>query len=127
MQFLENPMPRRRLPSPSALPLLLAVLGGAALAQTPAMAPDIPADKFSTTVPGADYVKQEVMIPMRDGVKLHTVIVIPKGVSRAPIMLTRTPYNASRRAGRTKSPHITAILGDGDDAFIENGYIRVFQ
>jgi putative CocE/NonD family hydrolase len=42
-------------------------------------------------------------------------------------MLTRTPYNASGRAGRMKSPHISAILGDGDDAFIENGYIRVFQ
>src|SRR4051812_13297216 len=106
--FVENPMPRRRLPSLSALPLLLAVLGGAALAQTPAvtsaMAPDIPANKFSATVPNADYLKQEVMIPMRDGVKLHTVIVIPKGLSRAPIMLTRTPYNASRRAGRTRSP-----------------------
>jgi putative CocE/NonD family hydrolase len=116
-----------RLPSLSALPLLLAALGGAALAQTPPMAPDIPADKFSAAVPNADYVKQEVMIPMRDGVKLHTVIVIPKGAAHAPIMLTRTPYNASRRAGRTKSPHIGAILGDGDDAFIENGYIRVFQ
>jgi len=116
-------MPRLRLLS---LSLLLA-LSGAALAQTPAMAPDIPADKFSITVPNADYVKQEVMIPMRDGVKLHTVIVIPKGVDHAPIMLTRTPYNASGRAGRMKSPHITAILGDGDDAFIENGYIRVFQ
>jgi putative CocE/NonD family hydrolase len=125
--FVENPMPRPSLPSLSALPLLLAALGGTALAQTPAMAPDIPADKFSTTVPNADYVKQDVMIPMRDGVKLHTVIVIPKGVSRAPIMLTRTPYDASHRAGRTRSPHLTAILGDGDDAFIENGYIRVFQ
>jgi putative CocE/NonD family hydrolase len=120
-------MPRSSLPSLSALPLLLAALNGAALAQTPAMAPDIPAGKFSTTVPDADYVKQEVMIPMRDGVRLHTVIVIPKRVSGAPIMLTRTPYSASRRAGRTQSPHISAILGDGDDAFIANGYIRVFQ
>ena len=120
-------MPRPSLPSLSALPLLFAALGGTALAQTPPMAPDIPADKFSITVPNADYVKQEVMIPMRDGVKLHTVIVIPKGVSHAPIMLTRTPYNASGRAGRMKSPHITSMLGDGDDAFIENGYIRVFQ
>jgi len=109
-----------------SLSLLLA-LSGAALAQTAPMAPDIPADKFSITVPNADYVKQEVMIPMRDGVKLHTVIVIPKGLTHAPIMLTRTPYNASGRAGRMKSPHITSILGDGDDAFIENGYIRVFQ
>jgi putative CocE/NonD family hydrolase len=120
---------RPSLPSLSVLSLLLAAFGGTALAQTPAMAPDIPADKFSITVPNADYLKQEVMIPMRDGVKLHTVIVIPRSLAngKAPIMLTRTPYNASGRAGRMKSPHISSILGDGDDAFIENGYIRVFQ
>ena len=123
-------MPRHRLPSLSALSLVLAAaLPSAAQAQTSPMAPDIPAGKFETTIPNADYVKQEVMIPMRDGVKLHTVIVIPKSImeGKAPIMLTRTPYNASGRAGRMKSPHITSILGDGDDAFIENGYIRVFQ
>jgi putative CocE/NonD family hydrolase len=123
--YLETLM--SRLPSLTVLPLLLAALHSAAGAQTAPMAPDIPASRFATTVPNADYVKQEVMIPMRDGVKLHTVIVIPKAVSKAPIMLTRTPYNASRRAGRMKSPHITSILGDGDDGFIENGYIRVFQ
>ncbi len=123
-------MPRYRLPSLSVLSLVLAAaFASAAQAQTSPMAPDIPAGKFETAVPNADYVKQEVMIPMRDGVKLHTVIVIPKSImeGKAPIMLTRTPYNASGRAGRMKSPHITSILGDGDDAFIENGYIRVFQ
>jgi putative CocE/NonD family hydrolase len=123
-------MSRRRLPSLPAFSLVLAAaFAAAAHAQTPAMAPDIPADKFTATVPNADYVKQDVMIPMRDGVKLHTVIVIPKSVmaGKAPIMLTRTPYNATGRASRMKSPHIASILGDGDDAFIENGYIRVFQ
>jgi uncharacterized protein len=123
-------MSRHRLPSLPALSLVLAAaFAAAAHAQTPAMAPDIPADKFTATVPNADYVKQDVMIPMRDGVKLHTVIVIPKSVmaGKAPIMLTRTPYNATGRASRMKSPHIASILGDGDDAFIENGYIRVFQ
>jgi len=123
-------MSRHRLPSLPALSLVLAAaFAAAAHAQTPAMAPDIPADKFTTTVPNADYVKQDVMIPMRDGVKLHTVIVIPQSVmaGKAPIMLTRTPYNATGRASRMKSPHIASILGDGDDAFIENGYIRVFQ
>jgi uncharacterized protein len=34
------------------------------------------------------------MIPMRDGVKLHTVILVPKGAKHAPILLTRTPYSA---------------------------------
>jgi len=32
-----------------------------------------------------------VMIPMRDGVKLYTVIMLPKGAHDAPILLTRTP------------------------------------
>ena len=44
---------------------------------------------------GFDYVKRDVMIPMRDGVKLHTVILVPKGAKHAPILLTRTPYNAT--------------------------------
>jgi putative CocE/NonD family hydrolase len=120
-------MSRHRLPSLSALSLVLAATF--AQAQTPPMAPDIPTDKFAATLPNADYVKQDVMIPMRDGVKLHTVIVIPKSVmeGKAPIMLTRTPYDAAHRAERMKSPHISSMLGDGDDAFIENGYIRVFQ
>ncbi len=122
-------MPRPILPSLTILASLIAALPGAAQAQTAPMAPDIPSSPFATNVPDADYVKQEVMIPMRDGVKLYTVIVIPKAVmaGKAPIMLTRTPYNAAGRAGRMKSPHIASMLGDGDDAFIENGYIRVFQ
>ena len=44
---------------------------------------------------GFDYVKRDVMIPMRDGVKLHTVVIVPKGARRAPILLTRTPYDAT--------------------------------
>lgn len=39
---------------------------------------DIPAH-WSQPQGNFDYVKREVMIPMRDGVKLHTVILIPKG------------------------------------------------
>ena len=98
----------------------------AAHAQTAPMAPDVPA-KFEVRIPNADYLKQDVMIPMRDGVKLHTVIVIPKNAHGAPIMLTRTPYNASKRAERNNSPHMLAMLADGDDNFVAQGYIRVFQ
>src|SRR6266481_2627817 len=81
------------------------------------------------TIPAAnqDYVKREVMIPMRDGVKLHTVIVAPKGARNAPILLTRTPYNASKRTARNDSPHMLAILPQGDEVFVADGYIRVFQ
>src|SRR5206468_4494222 len=74
-----------------------------------------------------DYVKRDVMIPMRDGVKLHTVIVVPKGAKNAPIILTRTPYNASNRAQRNASPHMLAALPMGDEVFVGAGYIRAFQ
>ena len=74
-----------------------------------------------------DYVKRVVMIPMRDGVKLYTVIVIPKGATHAPILLTRTPYDAASRATREESPHMLDELPQGDDVFVHAGYIRVFQ
>jgi putative CocE/NonD family hydrolase len=95
-------------------------------AQTSPLTPDIPA-KYEAATASYDYVKRDVMIPMRDGVKLHTVIVIPRGAKNAPIILTRTPYNASKRAERVPSPHMLAILPQGDDVFALDGYIRVFQ
>src|ERR1035437_756890 len=39
---------------------------------------DIP-KTFTAPAADADYVKRDVMVPMRDGVKLHTVVVVPKG------------------------------------------------
>ena len=95
-------------------------------AQTSPMTPDIPA-KFTPPEIGYDYVKRVVMIPMRDGVKLYTVIVIPKGATHAPILLTRTPYDAQSRATRTDGPHMLDELPQGDDVFVKAGYIRVFQ
>lgn len=77
---------------------------------------------------GQDYIRREIMIPMRDGVKLHTVIVIPKGAKNAPILLTRTPYNASGRLNRVpNAPTMRALCPQGDGVFVEEGYIRVFQ
>jgi putative CocE/NonD family hydrolase len=44
----------------------------------------------------ATYTKQEVMIPMRDGVRLFTSILIPKDTAkRHPILMLRTPYSCS--------------------------------
>jgi uncharacterized protein len=106
----------------TALLVLPATLHG----QTPPLAPDIPA-KYETPTASYDYVKRDVMIPMRDGVKLHTVIVIPKTATQAPILLTRTPYNATERARRNRSPLMLATLPQGDEVFVADGYIRVFQ
>ena len=44
---------------------------------------EIPA-QFAPVTSGFDHVRREVMIPMRDGVKLHTVILVPNGAKRAP-------------------------------------------
>jgi putative CocE/NonD family hydrolase len=77
-----------------------------------------------------DYVKRIEMIPMRDGVKLYTVIVVPKGAKNAPMILTRTPYNAAGRTQRMRgadSPYMVDELGQGDEVFVLAGYIRVYQ
>ena len=87
---------------------------------------DIPA-KFTPPTDRRDYVLREAMIPMRDGVKLHTVIVIPRGAANAPILLTRTPYDASGRTKRSDSDQMVNRLGESDELFVQNGYIRVFQ
>ena len=100
--------------------------GTSIFAQTSAETPDIPS-KYSAPTASYDYVRREVMIPMRDGVKLFTVIVVPKGARRAPIVLTRTPYNAANRSRRFQSPSMLAALPQGDEVFVNDGYIRVFQ
>jgi len=115
----------------------LALLPLVALAFTPALAQkapmwppngtDIP-EKFKPPVDAnADYIKREVMIPMRDGTKLYTVIVIPKGATNAPIVLTRTPYDAASRAKRADSASMLNTLPLADEIFVKNGYIRVYQ
>jgi putative CocE/NonD family hydrolase len=101
----------------------------ALFAQNPApppMTPDIPA-QFTPPRTGYNYTIRDVMIPMRDGVKLFTVIAIPKGAKDAPIVLTRTPYNAAGRMRRSLSPYMASALPLGDDVFVTAGYIRVFQ
>ena len=60
---------------------------------------DIPGG-FNAPRSSFTYVRREAMIPMRDGAKLYTVLIIPKGVPRAPIMLDRTPYEADKTTGR---------------------------
>jgi predicted acyl esterase len=95
-------------------------------AQTSPQTPDIPA-RFDAPTATADYVRRDVMVPMRDGVRLFTVIVMPRGAKSAPIILTRTPYDAAERAARSRSLHMLATLPQGDEVFVADGYIRVFQ
>ena len=69
------------------------------------------------------YTKQEVRIPMRDGVLLHTAIYAPNDQSPThPIIMQRTPYR-SKPYGEDEYP---AVLGP-DPLFAKEGYIFVYQ
>jgi putative CocE/NonD family hydrolase len=116
---------------------LVAVVGmlGASLAQTPpkprypALPSETPAD-FKAVTDSFDYVRRDVMIPMRDGVKLFTVVLVPRGAKGAPILLTRTPYDANALTTHKSSAHLGAALHGYDnatDVVVEGGYIRVVQ
>ena len=111
------------------LPLLLAA-GLGAQAPRPAGLPSERPNDFKVASETWDYTRQEVMIPMRDGVMLRTVILIPKGAKDAPILLTRTPYNAVEQTSHAASAHLGPTLQGYDnvtDLIVEGGYIRVVQ
>jgi putative CocE/NonD family hydrolase len=70
-----------------------------------------------------NYTKREVMIPMRDGVKLFTAIYEPKDKSQKyPIMFDRTPYTVSPYG----ADKFKGLLGPSE-FFTREGYIFVYQ
>ena len=71
----------------------------------------------------AGYTKHEYRIPMRDGVKLFTVVYTPKDQSRTyPILLHRTPYGV----GPYGVDHYSSHIGPSP-LFEKAGYIFVHQ
>ena len=113
-------------PMKIATACLAAVLAGAAVPPTDPMTNDIVAS-YDWVQPQADYIRRTVMIPMRDGTELFTVIVMRKGTSGGPMLLTRTPYNADKATSRNRSQKIEEILPVMDREFVNDGYIRVYQ
>jgi putative CocE/NonD family hydrolase len=111
------------------------VAQSAASAQSPAPKtyPDLPSEipeRFVPVTAGLDYVRRNEMIPMRDGVRLYTAILIPNGAKEAPIVLERTPYDASGMASSEPSTHMGGAISRHNgptEWVIEGGYIRVFQ
>jgi uncharacterized protein len=87
----------------------------------------IPSSRRGQTTPvGLDYPsifnKTDVMIPMRDGVRLHTEIYVPKQFRNPlPFIFERTPYGLHDLANG-----FTPKLRIYDD-LIRDGYIFVFQ
>jgi putative CocE/NonD family hydrolase len=110
--------------------LLAATVMFAAPAVVHAQSADERPAKITTATPGWNYERRAVDIPMRDGVKLHTVILIPKGAHDAGIVFTRTPYNAEGLTSNQHSGDLGSILDGYDNAYdviTEGGYIRVVQ
>lgn len=104
----------------------LALLTSIAAAQTYTERPAAP----RLVNEGANYDRLSVDIPMRDGVGLHTVILTPRGAAGAPILLTRTPYNAEAWTMNFKAGDLATALEGYDNAYdviAEGGYIRVVQ
>src|SRR5207248_498980 len=77
-------IPHRRF----SLAIALSIVAASATtlpAQVITLPTETPA-KLTPTYAGFDHVRRDVMIPMRDGVKLHTVILVPKAARHAPIL-----------------------------------------
>src|SRR5918999_4622781 len=108
---------------PVWLLLLASLVAGPAAAQ-----PDEVVADFSPVTAAFDHERREVMIPMRDGVRLHTVIIVPRRLGGpAPIILTRTPYGADKATHQGTSPRAAMALPIADEPLLEAGYIRVYQ
>ncbi len=53
------------------------------------------------------------MIPMRDGVKLYTVIFMPGMAEPAPILMMRTPYGSEHTQSPDKSAYVRDMAAEG--------------
>jgi putative CocE/NonD family hydrolase len=125
-----------REPAPNGLRAPAATAAAVAPSTAPSASapqyPDFPSEtpqSFTETHEGWDFVRREAEIPMRDGVTLHTVIVLPNGVKRAPMLLTRTPYDADRYMAAADSVHMHMAAANDIpvEALVGHGYIRVVQ
>ena len=92
-------MPRKLNYQSAWLAALFLTLGVALVrAQQPVKTlPSETPPKFQPTNEGFEYTRRDMMIPMRDGVKLHTVILVPKGATPSmPASKRRCTWAASR-------------------------------
>lgn len=72
----------------------------------------------------AHYQKREVMIPMRDGVKLFTAIYEPKARGKYPLLIIRTPYSVAPYGEQNISPR---LYNTYFKQYLSSNYIMVFQ
>jgi len=80
-----------------------------------------PAPSIAQPGPRPLYAYREVMIPMRDGVRLQTVIMVPLNASGPlPILLRRTPYGVPGAAYTQIPDDLTALAADSYILVVQN-------
>src|SRR4030042_2425534 len=95
--FKKSRTGRKEPPMRSKTHIALVMISAGALvwlaaAQQPDQKPSGPVQEFDV---------REVLVPMRDGIKLHTMIYTPKQMTQPlPIIMNRTPYGIAGSAGR---------------------------
>jgi putative CocE/NonD family hydrolase len=104
----------------------IAVLGLLILLPTESPAqerPGVPPTLQGVEAIKQNYTKSEVLIPMRDGVKLFTAVYAPKDTSKSyPILLQRTPYSV----GPYGPEAFRGVVGPSPH-FSASGYIVAYQ
>ncbi|MBK7562286.1 MAG: CocE/NonD family hydrolase [Chitinophagaceae bacterium] len=76
----------------------------------------------------AFYKKSELMIPMRDGIKLHTVVFSPVDAKeKVPVLLQRTPYGAGPGGVANDSAISLSMFGSNSGGMLREGYFLVIQ
>ncbi len=105
---------------------LLTGLAAAAQAQTGNGPMPAPAAKYKVAI------QKDVMVPMRDGVRLATDIYRPEGAGdRLPVILMRTPYNKATYGGATAPAAFfagqgyTVVTQDVRGQYGSEGFYRV--
>ncbi len=67
-----------------------------------------------------DYIQRELKLAMRDGTRLHTVLLLPKKPGKGPVLLERTPYSAGNYGRKT-------LTMDDADPLVKAGFIFAYQ
>jgi hypothetical protein len=110
-------------PAATTIPKVTAQEPAPAKAQDEAAARKARIEAMLKDYHGPEYVRSEVMIPMRDGVTLHTVILRPVGSNKdgvsLPFLMTRTPYGVDG--------YTDVEVKRGKPELATSGYLFVFQ
>lgn len=74
-------------------------------------------------------IEQDIMIPMRDGVKLATDVYLPEREGKWPVLVTRHPYNKDVRFPLPgwENKRIAANINLFAERVVKAGYVMIVQ